>query len=57
MTGGPFGLAAALVEAGALDVAAVCESVGVDPAAGIAGVLVQLRQDESTTTEGGTDDG
>ncbi|MEV8356963.1 hypothetical protein AB0P30_09065 [Micrococcus luteus] len=57
MTGGPFGLAADLVEAGALDVAAVCESVGVDPAAGIAGVLVQLRQDGSTTTEGGTDDG
>ena len=43
MTGGPFGLAADLVEAGALDVAAACESVGVDPAAGIAGVLATLH--------------
>ena len=57
MNNGAFTLAADLVEAGALDVAAACESVGVDPAAGIAGVLVQLRQDGSATTEGGTDDG
>ncbi|QZY83667.1 hypothetical protein K7G68_08885 [Micrococcus luteus] len=57
MNNGAFTLAADLVEAGALDVAAACESVGVDPAAGIAGVLAQLRQDGSATTEGGTDDG
>lgn len=47
MTGGPFGLAADLVDAGALDVAAVCESVGVDPTAAIAGVLAQLKTERT----------
>lgn len=47
MNNGAFTLAADLVEAGALDVAAVCESVGVDPAVGIAGVLAQLKTERA----------
>lgn len=43
MTRGALSLAADLVEAGALEVAAACEARGMDPAAGIAGVLAALR--------------
>lgn len=44
---GPFGLAADLVEAGALDVAAVCESVGVDPGPALAGLALAVRDEET----------
>lgn len=48
MTGGPFALAADLVEAGALDAAAACEARGEDPAAGIASVLAALKAGPET---------
>lgn len=47
MTGGPFALAADLVEAGALDAAAACEAAGLDPAVGIAGVLAQHKSGQA----------
>lgn len=54
MTRGPFGLAADMIDAGALELADVCTSRGVDPWPALAGLALAVRDDDLTTTEGTT---
>lgn len=47
MTRGPLGLAADMIDAGALELADVCTSRGVDPWPALAGLALLVREEET----------